>query len=90
MYNNSFWDTIRGQQLASDISILAQSLNRRTEQKTIRLKTAADLAFTVEYMIANGWRYIDVINLSEEVTAISRSDAESDFDHYLLIMEKEL
>ena len=90
MYNNSFWDTIRGQQLASDISILAQCLNRRTEQKTIRLKTAADLVFTVEYMIANGWRYIDVINLSEEVTAINRSDRESDFDRYLLIMEKEL
>ena len=90
MYNNSFWDTIRGQQLASDINILAQSLNRRTEQKTIRLKTAADIVFTVEYMIANGWRYIDVINLSEEVTAINRSDGESDFDRYLLIMEKEL
>lgn len=90
MYNNSFWDTIRGQQLASDISILAQSLNRRTEQKTIRLKTTTDLVFTVEYMIANGWRYIDVINLSEEVTAINRSDRESDFDRYLLIMEKEL
>lgn len=90
MYNNSFWDTIRGQQLASDINILAQSLNRRTEQKTIRLKTTTDLVFTVEYMIANGWRYIDVINLSEEVTAINRSDRESDFDRYLLIMEKEL
>ena len=50
MYNNSFWDTIRGQQLASDINILAQSLNRRTEQKTIRLKTTTDLVFTVEYM----------------------------------------
>lgn len=95
MYSNSFWDTIEGHKLAANISLLAQSMSRKTKQKTFRFSTATELALAVEDMIADGWKYINIIDIGiidsiKEINNHSCKDTDCNPDRYLLIMEKEI
>ena len=63
MYSDSFWDTVKGNELADSICTIAEKLKKAKRQEAFRYDNSEELYRSLNRLLADGYRFVTVCRM---------------------------